>query len=263
MPTDPRTIEAYNNNAQSYHEHVTDSNDSPYHAYYEKPAIRSLLPDLKGKKVLSIGCGSGVDTHWLYKQNALEVVGIDISKGLIELARKNYPDITFEVMDMESMSLKDNSFDIAYSSLAIHYLEDWTKSLKEAYRILKPGGVYVFSCGHPIDSALETIRTKDSKTRIIKIEKNTSTKKIMLNGDYMAHQTGGAKPIEGLLRTMEVYAYHQTFSRMINSIVSSGFNIEKLTEPLPSEQMKKVSPENYEKLMRIPSFMIWSLKKPV
>src|ERR1700693_3447061 len=101
MATDPNTIKHYNENAENYNRHVTDPNDSTFHAYYEKPAIRTELPDLHGLKVISIGCGSGVDTKWLADNGAKKAVGIDISEGLLAIARRNYPNIEFHEMDME------------------------------------------------------------------------------------------------------------------------------------------------------------------
>ena len=121
---------------------------------YEKPAIRAELPDIHGLEVISIGCGSGVDAKWLADNGAKRVVGIDISEGLLAIARRSYPEIEFHEMDMEQLNLPDESFDLAYSSLAIHYVDDWTQPLKEARRILRPNGQYIFSCEHPIDSAV-------------------------------------------------------------------------------------------------------------
>jgi ubiquinone/menaquinone biosynthesis C-methylase UbiE len=81
MATDPNTSRNYDANAENYHRHVSDPNDSTFHAYYEKPAIRAELPDLNGLEVISIGCGSGVDTSWLADHGAKKVAGTDISKG--------------------------------------------------------------------------------------------------------------------------------------------------------------------------------------
>ena len=86
MSTDRRTIKWYNNFAQEYTDHVRDENDSIYHSLYEKPAMYNLLPDLKGAKVISIGCGSGEDCNQLQKRGA-KVTGIDISDGLIAIAK--------------------------------------------------------------------------------------------------------------------------------------------------------------------------------
>jgi hypothetical protein len=55
MATDQNTVDAYNKNAAAYNKHVSDPNDSIFHAYYEKPAIRAELPKLGGLSVISIG----------------------------------------------------------------------------------------------------------------------------------------------------------------------------------------------------------------
>src|SRR5580693_730079 len=61
MPTDKQTIEWYNQHAGDYTRHVRNPDKSVYHSLYEKPAMYKLLPDLHGKTILSIGCGSGED----------------------------------------------------------------------------------------------------------------------------------------------------------------------------------------------------------
>jgi hypothetical protein len=61
----------------AYDAHVSDPADSPLHAYYEKPAMRAELPDLTDLSVLSIGCGSGADAHWLKEHGAGSVSGAD------------------------------------------------------------------------------------------------------------------------------------------------------------------------------------------
>lgn len=135
MSTDQQSIDWYNNNAKGYVDHVRDTLDSVYHSYYEKPAMYKLIPDLQQKRVLSLGCGSGEDVSYLKKLGVKNAVGIDISSGLIEIATKDYSECSFSVMDMEHLDFADESFDFIYSSLAIHYIEDWTNVFKEACRV--------------------------------------------------------------------------------------------------------------------------------
>ena len=261
MPTDPSTIKNYNINAESYNEHVLDESESIFHSYYEKPSIRANLPKLKGLEVISIGCGSGVDAKWIADNGASRVVGIDISEGLLEIAQKNYPDIEFYLMNMESLDFKDECFDLAYSSLAIHYLDDWTDSLREVYRVLKRGGRYVFSCGHPIDSSLEYESDDNFKYALLGRKVKLKTKKRTIFGDYMIANGNGVKPIQGVVGGVDVVVYHRTFSNMADKILSSGFSIAKIVEPLPLEDMKSVDNAMFEQLSRIPAFMIWVLTK--
>jgi ubiquinone/menaquinone biosynthesis C-methylase UbiE len=257
MSTDPNTVRHYDQNAENYHRHVSDPSGGTFHAYYEKPAIRTELPGLDGLEIISIGCGSGVDSRWLADNGAKKVVGVDISKGLLNIARRNNPDLEFFEMDMEDLDFPEESFDLAYSSLAIHYVDDWTPALQEARRILRPGGQYVFSCGHPIDSAMEYASEDDFKYARLGRKVNTKTNERTIYGDYLVHETDGVKPVTGVLKDIEVVVYHRTFSKMIEQILASGFTIERVVEPQPIEG----DPEHYEQLTRIPTFMIWVLKK--
>jgi ubiquinone/menaquinone biosynthesis C-methylase UbiE len=261
MATDPSTVRQYDQNAEKYHRHVSDPNDSTFHSYYEKPAIRAELPDLNGLEVISIGCGSGVDARWLADNGAKRVVGIDISKGLLEIAKTNNPDLEFQEMDMERLELPDASFDLAYSSLAIHYVDDWTIPLREAYRIMRPNGLYVFSCGHPIDSAVEYEIKDGVKYALLGRKIDQETKERTVYGDYLAAEGNGVKPVKGMLADVEVTVYHRTFCKMVEQILASGFIIEKVVEPLPKDGMKAADPGMFEQLMKIPTFMIWVIKK--
>ena len=65
MSNNKKSIDWYNDNAIFYTDHVRSPKESIYHSYYEKPAMYNALPNLKGKKVLSLGCGSGEDSHYL------------------------------------------------------------------------------------------------------------------------------------------------------------------------------------------------------
>jgi ubiquinone/menaquinone biosynthesis C-methylase UbiE len=262
MATDPNTVKAYNQGAKVYDQHVSDPTDSTFHSYYEKPAIRAELPELKGLSVISIGCGSGVDARWLADNGAAKVVGVDISSGLIDIARQKHSDIEFRVMDMEKLDFPDKTFDLAYSSLAIHYVDDWTKALQEARRVLKTGGLYVFSCGHPIDSAME-YSNSDEKTNRAFLGRTVArdTKKRTVYGDYLAASGNGTKEVKAILSDMDIRFFHRTFSTMLKQIQASGFHIERMIEPQPTKKMQKADPGVYEQLTRIPTFMIWVLRK--
>ncbi len=164
-------------------------------------------------------------------------------------------------MDMEKLEFDDETFDLAYSSLAIHYVDDWTKSLQEALRVLRPGGQYVFSCGHPIDSALEYETDDDIKYARLGRRVNKTTNERLVYGDYLAPDSDGVKPIKGMLGDIEVVAYHRTFSKMIEQIQASGFTIERVVEPQPIPEMEDGDPDHFELLTRIPTFMIWVPRK--
>lgn len=258
MSTDDKTKNWYNDNAEGYTAHVRNPNDSIYHAYYEKPGMYNLLPDLKGKRVLSIGCGSGEDSNYLKLQGAAESVGIDISAKLIKIAKQSYSDCSFEIMDMEQLSFHDNSFDFVYSSLAIHYIEDWTKVFQEAYRVLKPKSYFQFSCAHPVRTAMVvTDDTDDQQTRQLAIIKHKQPKSVEIIGNYMDRR----KLADGLGALADVTTWHKPISEMINEANNAGFLVERFLEPKPLEGMKQISERDYIRLNKIPEFIIFRMIK--
>lgn len=95
-------------------------------------------------KVLEIGCGTGLFTEKVSKSGA-QIIATDLSEDLLLVARKkNIPNCVFEEADAHQLKYADASFDIVFGSSIIHHL-DMMISLKEVYRVLKPGGKMVFA----------------------------------------------------------------------------------------------------------------------
>ena len=256
MSTDKKTQTWYEENAKSYAEHVRNPEDSLYHAYYEKPAMYGLLPDLKGKTVLSLGCGSGEDSNYLKQQGAEESIGIDLSKGLILIAEESYRDCKFYVMDMEKLDFEDKSFDFVYSSLAIHYLEDWTAVLKEVNRVLKPGSHFLFSCAHPVRTAMVSENTGNEQITELEIRKDTLTRKRRIKGDYVH-----ARKISNIFGKDSVNTWHHSFESISEAAYAAGFTIERIVSPVPNDQMRVLKPEVCKQLDKVPEFVIFKLLK--
>jgi ubiquinone/menaquinone biosynthesis C-methylase UbiE len=121
----------------------------------EWPALRALLPALRGLTVLDLGCGFGWFCRWAREQGTTRVVGVDVSERMLARARATTQDgaITYTRADLERLELTPGSFDLAYSSLTLHYIEDLGRLLSEVHRALVPGGRLVFSVEHPIFTA--------------------------------------------------------------------------------------------------------------
>jgi len=120
----------------------------------EWPALRALLPDLAGKRVVDLGCGFGWFCRWAAAQGAAQVLGLDVSENMLARARAaSAHEIVYERADLETLSLPEASFDLAYSSLAFHYVENVAGLLATVHRALGPGGKLVFSVEHPIYTA--------------------------------------------------------------------------------------------------------------
>lgn len=118
--------------------------------YAKKVASRAPLQELEkftkyippSAKVLDIGCAAGRDTRIL-KDKGYEAIGIDLSKGLLAIARKENSGIEFYFADVRSLPFPDNSFEGLWSNAVFHQLEknDMQDTLKEWRRVLKPKGV--------------------------------------------------------------------------------------------------------------------------
>jgi ubiquinone/menaquinone biosynthesis C-methylase UbiE len=121
----------------------------------EWPSLRALLPDMRGLRVVDLGCGFGWFCRWAREHGAAHVLGLDVSERMLARARASTPDadITYTRADLEHLQLPEASFDLVYSSLAFHYIERLDALLAGVYRALVPGGRLVFSVEHPIYTA--------------------------------------------------------------------------------------------------------------
>jgi ubiquinone/menaquinone biosynthesis C-methylase UbiE len=97
----------------------------------------------RGKKILEIGCGLGIDLIRFAKGGA-QVTGVDLAQQSIQLARKNFElhglDADLRLMNGEALEFADNSFDVVYAHGVLQYTADAGKMAKEIHRVLKTGG---------------------------------------------------------------------------------------------------------------------------
>lgn len=216
----------------------------------------ALLPNVKDKTVLSIGCGSGEDSIYLKRQGARRSVGIDLSDELIGIAKRSYPECEFHVMDMEHIDLPDRSFDFVYSSLAIHYIQNWSKVFAHVFRLLKPNSSFLFSCGHPLRFAMDDNGSDKYFTRTLQIREDTDTREVTIMGDYFATR----KTIDALGKDT-ANTWTMPIGDIATKATDEGFLIERLVDPRPLDSLKEIDPQTYYRLSKIPEFIIFKLKK--
>lgn len=113
---------------------------------YDKLNYLPRLVDFKsyrGKRLLEIGCGAGVDLVRFAQAGAI-VTGVDLSTTSIELARKNFAqhDLSADLLTMngEELQFSDNMFDVVYAHGVLQYTADASRMIAEIHRVLKPGG---------------------------------------------------------------------------------------------------------------------------
>jgi SAM-dependent methyltransferase len=136
----------YDQWAEAY---ATANAEGFFNTWYEKPAMLRLLGDVRGKRVLDAGCGSGPTSVALIERGA-DVSGFDLSAAMIEIARRSLPETDLRVHDLaQPLPWKDATFDTVVASLVLHYLEDWSGPMTEIHRVLAPGGRLLASVNHP------------------------------------------------------------------------------------------------------------------
>lgn len=171
--------------------------------------------EVKGKKVLDIGCGGGIYTKALAKMGAAEVMGLDFSEQLLHTAKENcrdYDNINFKLGNALDTKLADEQYDIILERAVIHHIDDLNACFQEGYRLLKPGGVFLIQDRTPEDCLL-----KGSATNIrgYFFEKYPSLIDKEISRRYPSHDVmqflkeNGFHPIEeySLWETRKVYQY--------------------------------------------------------
>jgi len=205
-----------------------------------------MLGDIKNKKILDWGCGSGIYIKKL-KKKCKEIKGFDISPEMVRIAKKLNPEIEMKIGSGIKIPFKEK-FDIVFASLSIHYLKDLNPVLKEIKRVLKKGGIFIFSTGNPITKLGETKEIDGKKYKVLGI-KNYFT----LDKTETIHESENGKKTKVfnyIIKTKEVVLLSQ----------KHGFEIIDYedTKPLPSS--KKLFPKEYEFYSKVPLFSIWKLK---
>lgn len=158
-----------------YHDHADTYADwssiNPVNCLYDRPTILRMAGALDSRRVLELGCASGVLTGHLVERGA-DVLAVDAQPHMIELARRRlagHPRASFAIADLEDPGhlAAEASIDVVVASLVLHYVKDWTPLLDELHRCLVPGGALVFSLHHPITGWLLSDQTDYHHTELV------------------------------------------------------------------------------------------------
>lgn len=191
----------------------------------EWPSLEKLLPDFQGKEVLDLGCGYGWHCIYAAEHGATAVLGIDLSKKMLAVAKEKttFPNVHYQLGAIEEVDFPENSFDIVISSLALHYIEDFEGTIKKIHHYLKPDGLFVFSVEHPIftaEGSQDWIYDEAGIPQYFPIDR------------YFEE---GARATNFLGETVQ--KYHRTLTTYLDSLLLNGFQIQRVVEPTPPEDM--------------------------
>jgi SAM-dependent methyltransferase len=237
MADKPIALDAYEALAAAYAE-VVDT--KPHNAYYERPATLSLMPEVNGKRVLDAGCGPGVYSEWLIEHGA-EIIAVDASPKMIELAKQRLShavDIRQADLSKPLDFLHDLSFDVVLSPLVLDYIEDWHSTFAEFYRVLRPGGHFVFSITHPFFDYIYFKSSSYFETELVGVEWR------------------GFESVRVFMPS-----FRRSLGAALSPLAEVGFCLERILEPKPTDEFKKADPKHYEELSQQPCFLCMRARK--
>jgi SAM-dependent methyltransferase len=188
----------------------------------EWPALRALLPDLRGRAVLDLGCGYGWFCRFAAGQGAARVVGIDVSRKMLARARAEPADpaITYIRADLDVPVMPAGPFDLVYSSLALHYVRHLDALLEKVHAALAADGRLVFSVEHPILMAptrQEWVTDADGR-------KTWPLNAYAMEGERRTHWL-----VPGVVKQ------YRTIGTILNLLIRLGFTIAHVEEWAPTE----------------------------
>ena len=171
-------------------------------------ADAGLLGDVRGKRVLELGCGSAPCTAWLHNRGA-HALGLDISHGMLSRAPSGIPLVQADAL---VLPFADNSFDVVFSAFgALPFIGNLDAALADAARVLRPAGRFVAAVPHP----MRWIFPDDPQSLTAEMS--------YFDGAYLEHSPDGE---------LTYAEFHRTMGQWLRALQTNGpFRIVDLIEP--------------------------------
>ena len=251
---DEKFREQWESNAEFF-SNLINGEGTPHHRKILNPCVERLLGDVEGKQFLDAGCGEGYLARYYAKKGA-DVTAIDLSQRLIEtseqLTEKEGITIDYRVDNVCYIeSVPNAEFDIILSNLVLLNIPCIDDAFKEFHRVLKVGGVLVFSIVHPAFNFYGPgsweMGEKDSETKrreglYFKVDRYFEEE------EYERHW----KTRQGNKFPEPISFFHRTLSTYINSLSNAGFQLLEFAEPQPAND-----DQFFDRERRIPFFAVF------
>jgi ubiquinone/menaquinone biosynthesis C-methylase UbiE len=245
---------SWNSVAGWYDELLKD--DDSYQSKVIAPNLLRVLDLKKGEHVYDLACGQGYFSS-LFAQTGAQVIASDLSKRLIEQARRELPkEVSLHVAAAHKAPfLKDQSVDTVVVVLAIQNIENLSAVFTECARVLKKDGRMVFVLNHPafrVPQGSDWYFKDGIQYRIV--SKYLSESKVAID------MTPGEKNEKKKIKTV---TFHRSLQYYMKALSKSGFAITRLEEWISHKQSQKGPRQSVEDTARkeIPMFMCAEVKR--
>lgn len=210
----------------------------------EWSTLKPMLPDFTNKTVLDLGCGYGWHDRYAVDHGAKAVYGVDMSEKMLAVAKeKTQSDkIVYLHDDISEVEFETNKFDVVISSLALHYLVSFDEVVRKISQYLRPNGMFIFSVEHPIFTAQgseEWNYDNDGQIKDFPVDNYFYEGK--RESDFLGEK---------------VIKYHKTLTTYLDGLLTNGFRIDRVVEPMPPKDMMDIPGMKDE--MRRPMMLIVS-----
>jgi SAM-dependent methyltransferase len=226
--------EAWDAQAEAWVRFVRDPAGDRTNLLFNLPRFLELVPP-PGRRTLDLGCGEGRLGAEL-QQLGHRVVGVDSSPAMVEAASEL---IEATVADAPALPFEDGAFDLVAAFMSLQDMDDLHGAVREAARVLEPGGRFCFNVLHPIAS------TGSWKSRGLDSAFTVGSYFERQRHDDVVERDGHRVVFSYIHRPLETYA---------RALEEAGFFMEALREPRPPERYLNSHPLA-PRLLRVPLFI--------
>jgi SAM-dependent methyltransferase len=235
--------QAWEENAAAWVEWARAPGHDSYWRFH-RDLFLEILPPPSGR-ALDLGCGEGRLARDLAALGH-DVVGVDLSPTMVAAAREAAPEMELHVADAADLPFGDGSFALVVAFMSLQDVDDLPGTIREAARVLAPGGRICLAIVHPFSSAG-------------KFAEREADAPFVVEGSYLDERTTDlAVQRNGL--TMRFVSRHTPLETYVDELAAAGLLVERLREPkLPHSGFIDASSRRWE---RIPLFLHLRALKP-